>query len=155
MKPVGLAAFAMEPPDIEHLPPDARQVVGRCLEAAQAADRCATACERAGDPEMARCIRACRDVADVVSAINALMMRGSGSIPQMAQVGVDACLVAADECARFDLAVCRIAEEPLRAGAEALEELSTGAPPSVEGDTMATPASNSPWSGYLDPDQTT
>lgn len=155
VKPAGLAAFAMEPPDIEHLPPDARRVVGRCVEAAQAADRCAAACERVGDPKTARCIRACRDVADVASAITRLMMRGSGSIPQMAQVGVDACLVAADECAGLDLEICAIVEEPLREGAEALGELATGAPPSVEGDTMATPTSNTPWSGYFEPDQTT
>lgn len=142
-------------PDVEHLPPDARRVVVRCVEASQAADRCAVACTRAGDAEAVRCARLCRDVADLTSTIARLMVRGSGSLPQLGQIAYGGCLTGADACAQLDREPSRVAEAALREAAEALETLASGAPPTQDGDTMATPEPNSPWVGYFEPDQTT
>lgn len=115
---------------------DAAEVQDACLEAAQAAEHCAVACSRTGDPEMARCIHLCRDVADLASLIARLVNRGSGSLPKVAQVAYGGCLTAADECARFELEACRIGEEALRSCAHVLETMGSGGPVDEEIDSV-------------------
>lgn len=115
---------------------EAAEVQDACLEAVQAAEHCAVACARSGEPETARCARLCGDVADLASMIARLVDRGSGSLPKLAQVAYGACLTTADECARFDLEACQIADDALRSCAQALEAMGSGGPADEEIDTV-------------------
>jgi len=76
-----------------------------CSEAAQACELCADACAEAG-AEMARCLRLCRDVADLTS------MHARFHATQAALVA-DAAEACRDECAQFDADHCQTCAEVL------------------------------------------
>lgn len=42
-----------------------KQCIDNCFEAVQACEQCADECIKAGDGEMTRCIRLCREAADL------------------------------------------------------------------------------------------
>lgn len=127
----------------------ARRAMERFQQASQAAERCAEVCIEEGDPEKARCIRLCQDVADLASTNARLVVRGSGSLPKLAQVCLDACLTAGDECARFEDEPLTDAEDALRRCAEACEEIASGGSVLERGDAMAREDPGGPWSGYF------
>ena len=77
-----------------------------CSEAAQACELCADACAEA-DAEMARCLRLCRDVADLASMHARFMTRESEFHSQQASLVADAAEACRDECAQFDVDHCQ------------------------------------------------
>ena len=83
-----------------------------CSEAAQACELCADACAEA-DAEMARCLRLCRDVADLASMHARFLARESEFHTTQAALVADAAEACRDECAQFDVDHCQTCAEVL------------------------------------------
>jgi hypothetical protein len=141
----------MEQPDAGSMTPETVDVLERCRDAVQAAERCAVAASEAGDPAMARLVRLSREVGDLAELHARMLVRGSGLHAKVGQLCLDACLTCADECTRFDLDACQVAEPALRACAEACESTASGGPvdePVL--DDWRAHGGRSPFAGYFD-----
>lgn len=108
---------------IPHIDGTTAECIDNCFEAAQAAEYCADQCAEQGS-EMARCLRLCRDVADLVTLHARWMARNAEHSSRLAAVCADLCETCADECAQYDHEHCQIAEDALRACAASCRELS-------------------------------
>jgi hypothetical protein len=108
--------------EVDHLSDEMAECTDNCLEAAQACEWCADACAGEGE-EMARCIRLCRDVADLTTLHARFMVRQSAFHAELAAVCADACEECADECEQHDHDHCQLCAEVLRECAETCREM--------------------------------
>ena len=108
---------AMALTEIDHLDDEMAECTNNCFEAAQACEWCADACADEGE-EMARCIRLCRDVADLTTLHARFMARNSAFHDDLAAVCADACEECADECEQYDHDHCQVCADVLRECAE-------------------------------------
>lgn len=108
--------------EIDHLSDEMATCMDNCLEAAQACEWCADACADEGQ-EMARCIRLCRDVADLTALHARFMARDSGYHAELANICADACEECAEECAQHDHEHCQVCAEVLSDCAETCREM--------------------------------
>ncbi|WP_290811808.1 four-helix bundle copper-binding protein [Halovivax sp.] len=101
---------------IDHVNEDDRmaECIDNCFEAAQVCEWCADECVGMGDEEMARCIRLCRDVADVATLHARFMARNSGYHADLAATCADLCEECANVCAKFDHDHCQACVDVLR-----------------------------------------
>lgn len=98
---------------IDHLDEEMQACTDNCFKAAQACEWCADACAGEGE-EMARCIRLCRDVADLTTLHARFMARNSTFHGALAAICADACEACADECEQFDHDHCQLCADVLR-----------------------------------------
>ena len=109
---------------LEHADDHMQECIDNCLEAAQVCEWCADACVDEGE-EMARCIRLCRDVADIATLPARWMARDSGSHRELAAVCADLCEECAKECAQHDHDHCQACAEILPDCAESCREMAS------------------------------
>jgi hypothetical protein len=107
--------------EIGHLSDDERECVENCLRAAQVCEWCADAC--IDEEGMERCIRLCRDVADIATLHARLMARDSAYSGDLAAVCVEVCEACAEECEGHDHDHCRLCAEVLPECAETCREM--------------------------------
>ncbi|WP_247729279.1 four-helix bundle copper-binding protein [Halovivax limisalsi] len=100
------------------------ECIDNCSEAAQACEWCADECIGMGE-EMARCIRLCRDVADLTSLHARFMSRNSGYSAELAEICADACEECADECEQFDHEHCQVCADKLRDCVDSCREMAS------------------------------
>lgn len=110
---------------ISHVGRDDRmaECIDNCSEAAQACEWCATECIELGDPEMARCIQLCRDVADVATLHARLMARDSSFESDLAETCAELCEACADECSRFEHEHCQTCADVVATCAESCRDM--------------------------------
>ncbi|MFC4246194.1 four-helix bundle copper-binding protein [Natribaculum luteum] len=112
--------------EIPHV--DERDEIERCIddcfEAAQACEWCADECAGEGE-EMARCIRLCRDVADLATMHARFMARNSNYSTQLAEACAGACEECAEECARHDHEHCQVCADVVRDCAESCRNMAS------------------------------
>lgn len=101
------------------------ECIDNCLEATQASEWCADECIALGDSDMSRCIRLCRDIADIASLHARLMGRSSEVEADLAVVCADLCEEGATECDRHDYDHCRITADILRTCAASCRDMAT------------------------------
>lgn len=94
-----------------------------CTEASEVCEWCADECAGHGE-EMARCVRLCRDVADIASLHARFMARDSDYSGQLGEICADACEECADECEQHDHDHCQVCAEVLRECAESCRSMS-------------------------------
>jgi hypothetical protein len=94
-----------------------RECIDNCFEATQACEWCADACLDE-EMDMSRCIRLCRDVADVASMHARFMVRDSSYSEDLAATCADLCEECADECEQHDHEHCQVCADVLRDCAE-------------------------------------
>lgn len=99
--------------------------IDNCLEATQACEWCADECIELGDPEMSRCIRLCRDVADIANLHARFMARGSAYEAELAGICAELCEDCATECDQFDHEHCRVCADVLRRCAESCRDMAS------------------------------
>ena len=97
--------------------------IDNCLEAAQVCEWCADAC--ADEEGMARCIRLCRDVADLCTLHARLMARGSAYADDLAEPCAEVLEACADECAQHDHDHCQACAAVLPDAAETCREMAS------------------------------
>jgi len=93
---------------------DLGECIDNCFEAAQAAELCADACAEESQ-EMVRCVRLCRDVADVSSMHARFMSRNSAYHAELASICADVCEACRNECEQYEMEVtqsCAAVLEP-------------------------------------------
>ena len=100
------------------------ECIDSCLTAAQACEWCADECAGEGE-EMAKCLRLCRDVADLTTLHARFMARDSNYSPQLAQTCAGACEECAEECDRHDEEHCQVCADVLRDCAETCREMAS------------------------------
>ena len=108
--------------ELEHADDHMQECIDNCLEAAQACEWCADACAAEGEG-MARCIRLCRDVADLTTLHARFMARNSGYHDGLAEITADALDECADECEQHDHEHCQVCAETCRTAAESCREM--------------------------------
>ena len=116
--------YAMALTEIDHLTDEMAECIDNCFEAAQACENCADACAEEGE-EMARCLRLCRDVADLTTLHARLMARNSGYHSNLAETCAVACKECADECEQHDQDHCQLCAEILRECAASCREMAS------------------------------
>lgn len=94
-----------------------RDCIDNCLAAAQVCEWCADACLDE-EAEMERCIRLCRDVADLCTLHARFMARRSGYSTDLAAICADALEACAEECSQHDHEHCQRCAEVLPEAAE-------------------------------------
>ncbi|GAB3040283.1 four-helix bundle copper-binding protein [Natronobiforma cellulositropha] len=109
---------------LQHADDQMQECIDNCLEAAQVCEWCADACAEEGG-EMARCIRLCRDVADLTALHARFMARNSAYSDDLAAICADACEECADECANHDHAHCQECAEVLPKCVESCREMAS------------------------------
>jgi Domain of Unknown Function (DUF326) len=109
---------------IDHVEGTTADCIDNCLEAAQACEWCADACAGEGE-EMARCLRLCRDVADLTTLHARFMARNSNYSAELAQVCAGACEECAEECDRHEAEHCQVCADALRDCAETCREMAS------------------------------
>ena len=97
---------------IQHLSDEMQECVDNCFEAAQACEWCADACLDE-DMDMSRCIRLCRDVADLTTMHARFMVRNSGYHAELAAICADACEECREECEQHDHDHCQLCADVL------------------------------------------
>ena len=107
---------------IDHLSQEEQDCIDNCFEAAQACEWCADACLDE-DMDMSRCIRLCRDVADIATLHARFMARDSGFSQNLAADCAEACEECADECEQHDHDHCQVCAEVLRECAESCRSM--------------------------------
>lgn len=108
--------------DIGSLSGEERECAENCFAAAETCEWCADAC--LDDPEgMERCIRLCRDVADLTTLHARFMARDSNYSTQLAEACAGACEECAEECEQFDEDHCQLCAEVLRECAESCRNM--------------------------------
>ncbi len=110
---------------IDHLDDESQDCLRNCLEAAQVCEWCADACADEGEG-MARCIRLCRDAADIATLHARLMSRNSAYSGDLAEVCADVCEECAEECADHDHDHCQACAEVLPDCVESCREMASG-----------------------------
>lgn len=112
---------------IDQVDQDSRmgECIDNCFEATQACEWCADECIEMGDPEMARCIRLCRDVADVASLHARFMARGSDFESDLAETCAELCEECATECEQFDHEHCQVCADVLRTCADSCRNMAS------------------------------
>ncbi|MCH7662130.1 MAG: four-helix bundle copper-binding protein [Euryarchaeota archaeon] len=110
--------------EIDHLTDEMADCMDNCLDATQACEWCADACAEEGEG-MARCIRLCRDVADITTLHARFMARDSGYHGDLAAVCADACEECADECENHDRDHCQLCADVLRDCAASCREMAS------------------------------
>lgn len=101
------------------------ECIDNCFEAAQACEWCATECIELGDPDMARCIQLCRDVADVATLHARMMARESEYESALAGTCAELCQECADECQQFDHDHCQTCASVLTDCAASCREMAS------------------------------
>ncbi len=99
-----------------------QECIDDCLEAAQVCEWCADESADGGEG-MARCIRLCRDVADIASLHARFMARNSGYSEDLAELCADLCEECAEECEQHDHDHCQACAEILPKCAESCREM--------------------------------
>jgi hypothetical protein len=102
---------------IDHLSEEQRECIDNCQEAVQVCEWCADECAGHGE-DMARCLRLCRDVADIASLHMRLMARDSDYSGYLAEACAEACEACAEECEQHDHDHCQACAEVLPKCAE-------------------------------------
>lgn len=97
--------------------------IDNCFEAAQASEWCADQCIEMGDQSMARCIRLCRDVADVSTLHARFIVRNSAFESELAALCADLCEECASECAQFDADHCQVCADVLQTCARSCRDM--------------------------------
>ncbi|PSP54966.1 four-helix bundle copper-binding protein [Halobacteriales archaeon QS_1_67_19] len=98
------------------------ECIDNCWEAVQACEWCAD--ESIGeDGDMERCIRLCRDVADLASQHARFMVRNSNYSAELAEACAGACEECAEECARHDHDHCQVCADVLEDCAESCRQM--------------------------------
>jgi hypothetical protein len=92
------------------------------VEAAVGGPWCADGCADHGE-EMARCVRLCRDVADIAALHVRLMARDSEYSGYLAEACAEACEACAEECEGHDHDHCRACAEILPDCAESCRSM--------------------------------
>ncbi|USZ69445.1 four-helix bundle copper-binding protein [Halorussus salilacus] len=100
------------------------ECIDNCFEATQACEWCADECIDE-DEDMARCIRLCRDVADIASMHARFMVRSSEFHEDLAATCADACEECADECEQHDHEHCQVCADVLRECAESCRQMAS------------------------------
>ncbi|RQG93072.1 four-helix bundle copper-binding protein [Natrarchaeobius halalkaliphilus] len=108
---------------IDHADDHMQRCIDNCLEAAQVCEWCADAC--ADEEGMARCIRLCRDVADVTTLHARWMARNSGYHRELAAICADLCEECAEECERHDHDHCQACADVLPDCVETCREMAS------------------------------
>ncbi|EMA33374.1 four-helix bundle copper-binding protein [Halobiforma nitratireducens] len=108
---------------IDHADDHMQECIDNCLEAAQVCEWCVDAC--ADEEGMGRCIRLCRDVADVASLHARLMARDSGSHEELGELCADLCEACAEECEQHEHEHCQACAEILPRCAESCREMAS------------------------------
>lgn len=103
--------------------PDVEECMDNCFEAAQAAERCATECVEMGEPERARCIKLCQDVADLTTQHARLMARESEYHQEVAAICADLCETCADECEQYEGTTMQVCAEACRRCADSCRRM--------------------------------
>lgn len=80
-----------------------QECIDTCFEVTEVCDWCADQCIEAGNEDLARCIRLCRDAADVANQCARLCSRQSEVYDQYAAVCADICQECLDECQQHDM----------------------------------------------------
>jgi hypothetical protein len=101
-----------------------------CIEACVA---CARECEHCGDacidnPEMANCVRTCRDCSELCWVCAGYMSRGSALAASVCRACADACDACAAECSKHEAEHCKRCAEACRRCAEECRKMSAYAP---------------------------
>ena len=122
-----------------------RVVLHDFTEAAKVTEWCAERCIDEG-PEMAECVRLCRDVADIARLNVELLTRDSLFGPELAEVFVMAADECARECAKHPHQHCQECAEVLPRAARATRAMLSSL---GEGQGVQLPASGSPSGGQL------
>ena len=109
---------------IDHVEQNDRmsECIDNCFEAAQACEWCADECAGEGE-EMAKCLRLCRDVADLTTMHARFMARNSNYSEQLAEACAGACEECAEECERHDAEHCQVCAEALRECADSCRDM--------------------------------
>lgn len=109
---------------IDHLSDEQRDCIENCFEAAEVCEWCADECIDEGEG-MERCIRLCRDVADVAAMHARFMARNSGYSSDLAEVCADLCEECADECSQHDHDHCQVCADVLQECAETCRNMAS------------------------------
>ncbi len=116
----------------DQLPGEMRVALEDFEKAAEVCDWCADECIDEG-PEMAECIRLCRDVADLGTLNAKLIARDSVFGPELAEVFAHAAEECADECMRHEHAHCQECASVLSRAVDStyrlLDQIQTGQTP--------------------------
>jgi hypothetical protein len=91
-------------------------------EAAKVCEWCAERCAGEG-PQMAECIRLCRDVADIASMNARFIARDSPYGPDLAQVFIAAAQECAQECSQHSHAHCQACAQTLRQSIQSTQQM--------------------------------
>ncbi|MDF9745049.1 four-helix bundle copper-binding protein [Natrinema salsiterrestre] len=100
------------------------ECIDSCFECVQACEWCADECADEGE-EMAKCVRLCRDVADIASLHARFMVRNSSYHEELAEMNADLCEECADECERHDAKHCQVCVDVLRKCAETCRNMAS------------------------------
>ncbi|MFA9417306.1 four-helix bundle copper-binding protein [Natrinema sp. HArc-T2] len=114
--------MALQQLETAHSDEQMQACIDDCLEAAQVCEWCADASADDGE-EMARCIRLCRDVADIASLHARFMARNSGYHDELGELCADLCEECAEECEQHDHDHCQACAEILPECAESCREM--------------------------------
>lgn len=104
------------------LTPQMRAALYGFVEAAKVCDWCADQCIGEG-PQMAQCIRLCRDVVDVAALNFKLISRDSVFGPELAEVFVQVADECAQECARHSEVHCQECAQVLNQTIQSVQEM--------------------------------
>ncbi|WP_458206073.1 four-helix bundle copper-binding protein [Haladaptatus sp. NG-SE-30] len=107
---------------IDHLNDEQSDCIDNCFEAAQVCEWCADECLDE-DGDMARCIRLCRDVADIATQHARFMARNSNYSVELAEACAGACEECAEECSRHDHDHCQACADVLEECAESCRSM--------------------------------
>jgi hypothetical protein len=99
--------------------------IDNCFEAAQASEWCATKCIEMGDEKMSRCIKLCRDVADVTILHARMMARDSTYSSDLAATCAKLCTACAEECEQHEHEHCQVCAKVLRECADSCQEMAS------------------------------
>jgi hypothetical protein len=109
---------------IDHLSDEAQTCLENCVEASQVCEWCADECAGEGEG-MARCLRLCRDVADLTSLHARFMARDSNYSAVLAEACAGACEECAEECEQHEADHCQVCAEVLRDCAESCRAMAS------------------------------
>ncbi|MGQ4557183.1 four-helix bundle copper-binding protein [Halobellus sp. GM3] len=104
------------------LSPSMEHALQQFFEASNACEWCAERCVDEG-PEMAECLRLCRDVSELASLNARFIARDSVFGPDLAQLFVTAAQECAQECSKHQHAHCQACAQTLEQAIQATQQL--------------------------------